>query len=150
MGLIPFLSPISIVYQKSDQKNFNSSSWAVFTLRVSSPVTLVVFAISTKNPHSSSLRVSTTRKTLSFTLENESLTSTRRRQRPTPEMLAPLLTELESFGAKSADHTVTPVPSDASSPRICHQRQWATESELCFTHQASKNIYCPYIQSFLL
>merc|ERR1712037_539863 len=52
--------------------------------------------------------------------------------------------------AKSADHTVTPVPSDASSPRICHQRQWATESELCFTHQASKNIYCPYIQSFLL
>merc|ERR1712210_310572 len=29
-------------------KNFNSSSWAVFTLRVSSPVTLVVFAISTK------------------------------------------------------------------------------------------------------
>merc|ERR1712157_326040 len=119
-------------------KNFNSSSWAVFTLRVSSPVTLVVFAISTKNPRSSSLRVSTTRKILSFTLENESLTSTRRRQRPTPEMLAPPLTELESFGAKSADHTVTPVPSDASSPRICHQRQWATESELCFTHQASK------------
>merc|ERR1712037_969365 len=138
MGLIPFLSPISIVYQKSDQKNFNSSSWAVFTLRVSSPVTLVVFAISTKNPRSSSLRVSTTRKTLSFTLENESLTSTRRGQRPTPEMLAPPLTELESFGAKSADHTVTPVPSDASSPRICHQRQWATESELCFIHQASK------------
>merc|ERR1712004_237320 len=92
-------------------------------------------------PRSSSLRVLTTRKILSFTLENESLTSTRRRQRPTPEMLAPLLTELGSFGAKSADHTVTPVPSDASSPRICHQRQWATESELCFTHQASKNIF---------
>merc|ERR1712037_912364 len=103
-----------------------------------------------ENPRSSSLRVLTTRKILSFTLENESLTSTRRRQRPTPEMLAPLPTELESFGAESADHTVTPVPSDASSPRICHQRQWATESELCFTHQASKNIYCPYIQSFLL
>merc|ERR1712037_15306 len=68
MGLIPFLSPISIVYQKSDQKNFNSSSWAVFTLRVSSPVTLVVFAISTKNPRSSSLRVLTTRKILSFYL----------------------------------------------------------------------------------
>merc|ERR1711934_101821 len=130
-------------------KKFNSSSWAVFTLRVSSPVTLVVYAISTKNPRSSSLRVLTTRKILSFTLDNESLTSTRRRQRPTPEMLAPPLTELESFGAKSADHTVTPVPSDASSLRICHQRQWATESELCFIHQASKNniFYCPCIQS---
>merc|ERR1712004_713791 len=150
MGTHPiFESDFDCLTEIRPKKNFNSSSWAVFTLRVSSPVTLVVFAISTKNPRSSSLRVSTTRKILSFTLENESLTSTRRRQRPTPEMLAPLLTELESFGAKSADHTVTPVPSDASSPRICHQRQWATESELCFTHQASKNIffYCPCIQS---
>merc|ERR1712004_941858 len=142
MGTHPiFESDFDCQTEIRPKKNFNSSSWAVFTLRVSSPVTLVVFAISTKSPRSSSLRVLTTRKILSFTLENESLTSTRRRQRLTPEMLAPPLTELESFGAKSADHTVTPVPSDASSPRICHQRQWATESELCFIHQASKNIF---------
>merc|ERR1712127_70209 len=111
------------------------------TLRESSPVTLEVSETSTRTPRLSSSRESTTRKIPFSTSANESLTSTRQRQ--TPETLAPALTEPESSGARSADLTVTPAPSDASSPRTCHQRPWATESELCFTHQASKSCLLP-------
>merc|ERR1711953_42315 len=137
MGLIPFLSPISIVKQKSDQ-NLNSSPWAVFTLRESSPVTLEVSETSTRSAPSSNSRVSTTRKTLLSTSANESLTSTRLRPRPELPVLPP--TEPESSGARSADLTVTLDPSERSSPRTFHPELWATESELCFTHQASKSL----------
>merc|ERR1712019_277029 len=42
------------------------------------------------------------------------------------------------IGVKSAGHTVTPDPSDASSQRTFHPRQWVTESELCCIHPTFK------------